>query len=81
MTRAQKQNVTVSLRKQTVQRVKILAARRSTSISGLLEEQIETLLGQEDAYENSLRQALNLMNQSFRLGGAPMAARDTLHER
>lgn len=76
-----KQNVTVSLRTKTIQQAKILAARRSTSISGLLEQQIEALVGEEEAYENSLRSALSLMDRGFRLGGASPAPRDMLHER
>ena len=42
----QKQNVTISLSPETIRKARILAARRSTSISGLLAEQIETLTGQ-----------------------------------
>ena len=81
MAQTQKQNVTVSLTKRTIQRAKILAAKRSTSISGLLEEQIEALVGQDEAYENSRRQALSMMNLGFRLGGGPMPPREALHER
>lgn len=81
MPRTQKQNVTVSLTRRTIQRAKILAARRSTSISGLLEEQIEALVGEEEAYEKSRRQAVSLMSPGFRLGGAPIASREALHER
>ena len=81
MPRIQKQNVTVSLTRQTVQRAKILAAKRSTSISGLLEEQIEALVGQDEAWENSRRQALSMMSPGFRLGGGRMASREALHER
>lgn len=81
MPKAQKQNVTVSLTKRTIQRARILAARRSTSISGLLEEQIEELVGREEAYQSSLRQALSLMNHGLRLGGAQLASREALHER
>jgi hypothetical protein len=78
MAQARKQNVTVSLSIQTIQKVKILAAKRSTSISGLLAEQIETLVGAEEAYENARRAALVLMDQGFHLGGVP-ATRDELH--
>jgi hypothetical protein len=81
MPQTQKQNVTVSLTKRTIQRAKILAAKRSTSISGLLEEQIEALVGQDEAYENSRRHALSMMSPGFRLGGAPMTSREALHER
>lgn len=79
---AGKQNVTVSLRAETIQRAKILAARRSTSISALPERQIEALMGEEeDAYQNSRRSAFNLMDRGFHLGGAHPTPRDVLHER
>ena len=81
MPQSQKRNVTVSLTNRTIQRAKILAARRSTSISGLLEEQIEALVGQDEAYENSRRQALSMLSKGFRLGGGPMTSREELHER
>jgi hypothetical protein len=45
-----KQNVTISLTRQTLRKAKILAARRETSISGLLASQIEVLVGEEEAY-------------------------------
>jgi uncharacterized protein YigA (DUF484 family) len=81
VSQTRKQNVTVSLSTQTIQKVRILAVKRSTSISGLLEEQIEALVGQEEAYESSRRTALLLMEQGFRLGGARLTPRDELHER
>lgn len=81
MPQTQKQNVTVSLTKKTIQQARVLAAKRATSISGLLEEQIEALVGQEEAYENSRLRALSMMNTGFRLGGGPMASREALHER
>jgi hypothetical protein len=76
MPQSRKQNVTISLKVQTIQKAKILAAKRSTSISGLLEEQIEALLGQEEAYENSRRAAVSLMEQGFHIGGGRLASRD-----
>lgn len=76
-----KQNVTISLDRQTIQKAKILAARRSTSISGLLARQIEILVGEEEAYERAQRQALALLEQGFHLGGRVRVSRDELHER
>lgn len=76
-----KQNLTVSLDRQTIQRAKVIAARRSTSISRLLAHQIEILVGEEEAYERAERQALNLLDQGFHLGGVIRAGRDELHER
>ncbi len=76
-----KQNLTISLDRQTIQRAKIVAARRSTSISGLLARQIEILIGEEEAYERAERQAMTLLDQGFHLGGAIRVSRDELHER
>ncbi len=76
-----KQNVTVSLTRQTLQKVRVLAARRATSISGLLAQQIEVLVGEEEAYEHAQRQALALLDQGFHMGGVIRARRDELHER
>jgi predicted transcriptional regulator len=46
-----KQNVTITLSTQLVQKARILAAKRSTSISGTLAQQIETLINEEEAQE------------------------------
>ena len=75
-----KQNVTISLSRQTIRKAKILAARRDTSISGLLAEQIEVLVGEEEAYRRAEQQAIRLLNRGFHLGGV-RASRDELHER
>jgi len=79
--RDSKQNVTISLSRQTVRKVKVLAARRATSISGLLAEQIELLVGEEEAYERAERQATTLLDQGFHLGGVIRSSRDDWHER
>jgi hypothetical protein len=76
-----KQNLTVSLPLQTIRKAKILAARRGSSISGLLAEQIEILVGEEEAYERAARQAAALLDQGFHLGGVIRATRDEWHER
>jgi hypothetical protein len=76
-----KQNLTVSLTLQTVQKARLLAAKRSTSISGLVAMQIEALVAEDDAYESAHRAALDLMERGFHLGGVPTISRDQLHER
>jgi hypothetical protein len=76
-----KQNLTVSLPQQTIRKAKILAARRGSSISGLLAEQIEILVGEDEAYERAQRQAIKLLEQGFHLGGKIRATRDEWHER
>jgi hypothetical protein len=76
-----KQNVTISLTRQTLQKVRVLAARRATSISGLLAEQVEILIGEEEAYDRAQRQAMTLLDRGFQMGGMIRASRDELHER
>jgi hypothetical protein len=77
----EKQNLTISLDRQTIRKAKIVAAKRSTSISGLLARQIEILVGEEEAYERAERQALALLDQGFHLGGVIRVSREELHER
>ena len=76
-----KQNLTISLDRQTIQKAKIIAARCSTSLSGLLARQIEILISEEEAYERAERQAMALLDQGFHLGGVIRTDRDELHER
>jgi hypothetical protein len=80
-TTIRKQNVTVSLTPQTIRKAKILAAKRSTSISGLLAEQIDALIGEDEAWEQAERSALALLDKGFHMGGTITATRDELHER
>ncbi len=76
-----KQNITLRLSRQTIQKARILAARRSTSISALLASQIEQLADGEDEYAAAMQRALERMEKGFHLGGAPALDRDSLHER
>ena len=76
-----KQNITLNLPTKTIRKAKILAARRGASISGLLAEQIEIMVGEDEAYERAERQALALLDQGFHLGGVIHATRDEWHER
>lgn len=75
------QNITVRLSRRTLHKAKILAAKRKTSISGLLADQIEALVGEDDAYEQAQRRALALLEQGFHLGGRIESTRDEWHER
>jgi hypothetical protein len=81
MTLERKQNLTVSLSPQTLHKARILAARRSTSISNLVAGQIEALVNEDEAYERAHRVALDLMERGFHLGGGPVLPREALHDR
>jgi predicted transcriptional regulator len=75
------QNITVRLDRRTLRRAKILAAKRNTSVSRLLAEQIEALVGEDEAYERAQRQALALLDRGFHLGGQIIATRGEWHDR
>lgn len=76
-----KQNLTVSLDPQTVRKAKILAAKKGTSISGLLASQVEHLVGEEESYARAESSALAFLDQGFHFGGSLPAGRDEWHER
>ena len=75
------QNITVRLDRRTLRKAKVLAARRNTSISGLIAEQIETLVGEDEAYQQAQRRALAFLEEGFHLGGRIESTRDEWHER
>lgn len=79
--RRSKQNVTISLSQEVLRKAKILAAKHDTSISELLEQQIELLVGHEEVYERAEKEALGLLKRGFHLGGARRVIREKLHER
>jgi hypothetical protein len=76
-----KQNLTVTLDRQIIQKAKVVAAKRATSISALVARQIEILVGEEEAYERSERDARTLLTDGFHLGGDKHVSREELHER
>ena len=81
MADTKKQNVTVSLSVQVIQKARILAAKRSTSISGMLAEQIETLVNNDEAMERAAEAAIARMERGLHMGGGRPSSRDELHER
>ena len=76
------QNITLSLPKDILQKVKLIAVRRQLSVSGLLTKTLETLVEQEDAYVNAQRRHLQRLEEGFDLGtsGQTLTDRDDLHE-
>ena len=76
-----KRNLTISLSRDVIRKARILAARRETSISGLVAQEIEAMVGNEEAYERARRHALGLLEQGFHLGGVIQVRREDLHER
>lgn len=75
-----KQNITLSLDKELLAKLKVLAARRATSVSRLLADELTDIVEQSEKYEQCRRNALYAIDTGFHFGGQP-ASRDTLHER
>jgi hypothetical protein len=76
-----KRNITVQLDEETVQKARVAAAKRGSSISRLLTEQIDVLARQDDDYDRAMQDALAELERGFDLGGGPYPSRDDLHER
>ena len=66
---ADRQNITVQLDKETIHKAKVLAAKRGTSVSGLLASELERLVGDDESYEAARRSALAFLENGFELGG------------
>lgn len=77
------QNITLSLPKETLLKVKLLAVRQGTSVSGLLRAELERLVTEEDAYLRAKQRHLRLLAEGIDLGthGEIQMTRDELHER
>ena len=77
------QNITLSLPKDILLKVKVIAVQRQMSVSGLLTKALETLVEQEDAYINAQRRHVQWLEEGFDLGtaGQLLTQRDVLHER
>jgi len=79
----ERQNVTLSLPKDTLRKAKILAAERQTSLSALLTETLEQIVAKSDMYTIAKQRQLTLMEKGFDFGLTEtiLWSRDELHER
>ena len=77
------QNITLALPKDLLLKVKLLAVRRGTSVSGLLASELEKLVAQDEAYGRARQRHLAWLGQAADLGtnGHIATSRDELHER
>lgn len=79
----EKQNITLSLPKELLLKVKLIAVQRGTSVSSLLAQTLANLVQQEDAYAHAKRRHSQWLEQGADLGtgGQILTQRDKLHER
>lgn len=77
------QNITLSLPKDVLRKVKLLAVQQGTSVSGLIRSELERLVTQEELYARAMQRHMQLMAKGIDLGtqGQIHTSRDELHER
>ena len=75
-----KRNVTVQLDDEVIRRAKVLAAKRGTSVSGLVAVEIARLVAEDERYEEAWRRARKAMGDAAGRGGRHWE-RAELHER
>jgi Family of unknown function (DUF6364) len=75
-----KRNLTLQLEEGVIRRAKVMAAKRGTSVSGLVAHELEAMVDQDARYEEAQRRAEEIMARSISRGGRTWR-RDELHDR
>ena len=77
------QNVTLSLPRDLLRKLKIYAAEQDTSMSALLTSMLRDLLASRDEYEKAWRRSTARLKEGFDMGikGSRHWTRDELHDR
>lgn len=76
-----KQNITLSIEKELIQKAKILAVQRHCSISQMFSDELERMVSDAQRYEMAKKRALTMMRKGFHLGGRITTSREELHDR
>ena len=79
----ERQNITLSIPKETLKKAKHLAVAKDQSLSGLLTEYIENLVHQEERYKQAEQRQLALMEEGIDFGLKETIdwSREEIHER
>jgi len=77
------QNITLSVPKSTLRKIKLVAAQRETSISKLMTDAMEKLASEDESYIQARDRQLAILEKGFDLGfgDSKLPSRDELHER
>ena len=76
-----KQNITLSVDKDLIKKGKVIAAKKDTSVSKMLSEQLKQLVEDNEQYETAKRSALQTLKKGYRLGGKITWEREDLYDR
>jgi len=74
-------NITLRVDDDLAREAKVLAARRGTSVSRLIAEELESLVRAESRYEAAKARALERLRDARNLGWSRPASRDELYDR
>ena len=74
-------NITLKVDASLAREAKVLAARRGTSLSRLVAEQLEQLVNDDQVYAAAKRRALRRLKRGYDLGTSQSADRASLHDR
>ena len=79
----ERQNVTLSLPKNLLQKAKIVAIEYETSLSGLMVKLLAEIVGQRDQYAIAKRKHLKMLEKGIDMGtkGTINWTRESLYER
>jgi hypothetical protein len=75
-----KRNLTLQLDDEVIKRAKVLAAKRGTSVSGLVAQELDRMVAEDERYEAAWRRARKAMGDATPRGGRGWR-RDDLYER
>jgi len=64
----EKQNTTLSLSKDLLNKIKHIAIDKNTSISGLLTQTLEEIVQRDDSYHKAKTRQISLLKQGFEMG-------------
>lgn len=75
-----RKNITIQVDEELIDRARVLAAKRGTSISGLVARELGEIVDREARYEEAQRRALRELTTSAERGGRRWK-REDLYER
>jgi len=81
--RVEYQNITLSIPKEILKKVKHIAVEKNTSVSGLLSRHLADIVARDDTYKKAKAGQLELMEKGFDLigEGKTLWNREDLHDR
>lgn len=76
-----KQNITLSLDKDLIRKAKVISAKRRSSISNMLSQELKRIVESDEKYEIAKKKAIADLRAGYHLGGIITVSREELHER